>query len=855
MRYRLAFIGSAAIILASQSSANLLFSEYVEGSSYNKALELYNSGDSAVDLSNYSIELYSNGSSTASYSLTLNGSLASDSYYVISHPSANSDILAVSNVSSTVTNFNGNDAVLLKQNGTVIDRIGQLGNSATFAANVTLVRNENISEGDPDYSASFDISAQWTEYPQDTLAYLGSGSSTPSEPTVPDYLAELSIMQVQGTGESSPYIDTGSYSSADNYKVSGVVTGIETATNGDVIAPGFFIQDAQGDNDPLTSDGIYVYYYDTQQLDLNVGDEVAVYGPIKEYFGLTELAPEYVELTGNSAEIVATPLRTLASDDNFEQTLERHEGMYVLLDESADMHITRTFGFDYASYRNNMVLSKGGWNPHPNQHAVPGSSEAAAQSIANAQNRLFVESMQEAEDGSVPWYPSFAEDSDNDGSADEYLRIGAIANGMTGFIGYSYSEYRFYVEPELELSQQHFLYPDGNDRIAQLDLKEGDLRIATFNVLNYFNSKVGGAVNPNQSADDNRGTENIDDFYLQTDKIVAALIAIDADIIGLMELENNGFSDDSAIATLVNALNEQLPRKQHYRFVQPPGYDYIGTDAITNAVLYRPRELKLMNADVIKMPEQHAPSVSYDDGSFESGDNYQRDAVLATFKHPKSDKPLIIAVNHLKSKGSVCYEDVMTGSLIDDDLQGSCEAFRVSGAYYLAEQLKRMKGYKMIIGDLNAYGSEDAILLLTQKHRSDYEINAAAYTYVNNRQAESIPLHGAEGAVLRKTYGYLNLTEHFEDDAYSYSYNDEVGTLDYMLGSEDLKDIVIDAAHWNINAGESSYFQYDYSYGEVTLYGDAFRSSDHDPAIVVLEFDGKGSKPDKQQHQNQHKQK
>jgi predicted extracellular nuclease len=382
-----------------------------------------------------------------------------------------------------------------------------------------------------------------------------------------------------------------------------------------------------------------------------------------------------------------------------------------------------------------------------------------------------------------------------------------------------------------ELTADNFNH-EGVARTTAPEVAKGGLKVATFNVLNYFNSDIDGAENPFGS---NRGAESKDDLDLQTAKIVNALVALDADFVGLMEVENNGFGESSAIVALVNALNLELDEDKQYTIASSTDYEYIGTDAITNHAIYRASKLSLDSFDVIEMPQQHAPET----GS-ESGDNYMRDAVTPTFTVIGTDKKLTISVNHLKSKGSTCYEDVLNDEqLADTDLQGSCENFRVSGAYELAEKLAVKDGYTMIVGDLNSYGSEDPLLLLTNRDNAeaDYAIKAAAYTYIGGDDEElGEMLHGAEGATLSQSYGYVDTLAKYEEDGLSYSYNDEVGTLDYILVNESLSEYVVDAAHWNINSVESEFFQYDYSYGDVDIYDDAYRSSDHDPAIVVLNF-------------------
>ena len=103
---------------AATHTSDLLISEYIEGSSFNKALELYNGTGSDIDLANYSLELYSNGASTASQTLPLSGTLKNGDTYVLYHKDANADIKSKGDLeNSTVINFNGDDAVVLKKDG------------------------------------------------------------------------------------------------------------------------------------------------------------------------------------------------------------------------------------------------------------------------------------------------------------------------------------------------------------------------------------------------------------------------------------------------------------------------------------------------------------------------------------------------------------------------------------------------------------------------------------------------------------------------------------------------------------------------------------------------------------------
>ena len=109
-------------------ATDLFFSEYIEGSSNNKALEIYNGTGAVVDLSGYRVATYSNGATTPTNTLDLTGTLADGEVYVIANASANAAILAVADVTSSVTYFNGDDHVSLQYtDGTPIDGIGVLG--------------------------------------------------------------------------------------------------------------------------------------------------------------------------------------------------------------------------------------------------------------------------------------------------------------------------------------------------------------------------------------------------------------------------------------------------------------------------------------------------------------------------------------------------------------------------------------------------------------------------------------------------------------------------------------------------------------------------------------------------------
>ncbi|MFI8684967.1 lamin tail domain-containing protein [Rossellomorea sp. NPDC077527] len=150
------------------SEENVFLSEYVEGSGYNKALEIFNGSTSAIDLSEYSLEL-----SNLSGSIPLSGTLASGDVFVIANPSADASILAVADMQNSSISFNGDDAVTLKHNTASIDQIGTAG--VNYGKDITLVRDSSVTKGSATYSSS-----QWSSYPTDTFTNLGSHAGSVS---------------------------------------------------------------------------------------------------------------------------------------------------------------------------------------------------------------------------------------------------------------------------------------------------------------------------------------------------------------------------------------------------------------------------------------------------------------------------------------------------------------------------------------------------------------------------------------------------------------------------------------------------------------------------------------------------
>ncbi|MGP4077735.1 FN3 associated domain-containing protein [Halobacillus sp. K22] len=246
-------------VKAAEAPADLFISEYVEGSSFNKALELYNGTGSAIDLSGYTLELYSNGATEASQTQELEGTLASGETFVIADSQAAKDIIDKADLIDGIVSFNGNDPLVLKKDGEIVDSFGQVGNGSDFANDVTLVRKASITSGDTDPTDSYDVSAEWDSYAKDTFDYLGSYevNDTPDTP-----VETVSIAEARQSEKGSTVS----------------VQGIATAAFESGGQTNLYIQDE--------SAGIIVR---APGITAQVGDQITASGEIGDYYGMEQI--------------------------------------------------------------------------------------------------------------------------------------------------------------------------------------------------------------------------------------------------------------------------------------------------------------------------------------------------------------------------------------------------------------------------------------------------------------------------------------------------------------------------------------------------------------------------------------
>ncbi|MFM1664052.1 ExeM/NucH family extracellular endonuclease [Aeromonas salmonicida] len=825
---------AVGLALSGQVQAQLLISEYLEGSSNNKAVELSNLGATPVDLSQYRLALYANGkplTDAPTNSLALQGTLAPGASLVLANPSANAEILAKANQTSGNLVFNGDDALVLYRGSEIVDSFGQVGvdpgaawvSGSISTLDMTLRRKATVTTGRTDAAGPFYPALEYVAAAKDDASGLGCSGDGPCDDTLPpafvcpiDQL--IPVPAIQGPGSSSPLVPAGKFESEQAHATRGVVTQVVSG-----LYKGFFIQDPQGDGDPASSDGLFVY--STQANSAIVpGAEVCVSGKVKEYFNQTQLNADQLVVTQPMVALLPAVDLVPVAGETLNQLLERHEGMQVRLVPESSLVVTRNFSFDYDGKRNNLVLSYGAPLIKSTQKFAALSEEASQWALRNQQNQLVVETDAKALDGVLPWYPAF-------NAEDGYLRIGDKLNGLEGALGYSYNLFRLVASNRIDSSD---IDHSGWDRVETPELAEaGDLRVASFNVLNFFTTVVGGDANPTGS---NRGALTVAEFEKQRTKIVSAITRLNADVVGLMEIENNGYGDNSAIANLVEALNAAQPDEaDYYRWIASPDGQPIGTDAITVGLIYRPASVTPQGAaSLIVLPVQQAEALDAS-GKQVAINQGMRESLLQQFSSPKGDAPLTLVVNHLKSKGSACFEDYPDYASADPlDGQGHCNALRVSAAKVLGESLKDMSGDLLLIGDLNAYGMEDPIRVLTSYDPAAQprQIMSASFTTLAGQPFEE------SGSALGKGYGFVNLNTRFHGtDTYSYSYEGELGNLDHALANPSLAAKVIGIEDWHINSAESNFFEYGSKYtGQLAKSDGPFSASDHDPVLVAIQY-------------------
>lgn len=741
---------------AGAASTELFVSEYVEGSSNNKAVELTNPTSAPVDLaaSGYAVQMYFNGSGIAGLTIDLTGTVAPGDAFVLAQASANPAVLAQADQTNGSGWFNGDDAVVLVRQGAVVDSIGQIGvdpgnqwgTGDTSTADNTLRRKAGAGP-DADATDAFDPAAQWDGFPQDTfdgLGQPGAGAGEPEPKPGPDACetpVSHEIGAVRGAGTTSP--------------LEGQTVTVEGVVVGDFQEPGqlsgVFLQDADGDGDDATSDGIFVF--DPGAPVVVEGDVVRVTGEVDEYFGLTEITGVTAVGDCGDSKVPSPTILDLPADDG---QRERLKGM--LLTFTGPLAATETYTL---ARFGELVVSSDGRLFQPTNDG----GDDAAEQVQNDQRRLIID------DASTVQNPAEVPFTDVGG---EVIRLGDTVTNVVGVLSYGFDAWRLQPTEEPTVTRT-------NPRPAVPDAVDGDVEVASFNVLNYFTTiDKPGAVT--DGGHDPRGADSAEELDRQRAKIVAAIVKLDAEVVGLMEIEND--ADDAALDDLVSALNAAAGETRYVAIEEPDtGYGLFGTDAIKVAMIYQPGE-------VVPMGE----ATTSQDGAFANA----RLPLAQRFRPAEGGKPFLVVVNHFKSKGC----GGATGASADQgDGQGCYNADRAGQAKALVALIGSLHVQDAaIIGDLNSYGEEDPIDVLE---------NAGYIDLIDARLAEA--------------------------DQYSYVFRGQAGYLDHALVSASLARRVTGVDIWHVNADEAPLLDYNTEFNPAGFYEPGpYRSSDHDPVLVGL---------------------
>lgn len=799
-----------SLALAATAQSELIISEYVEGSSYNKALELFNNSSQAADLSQYRIQLFSNGKTTPTATLTLSGSLAAGQTYVITNSRSTADLLNKADTTHGVTNFNGNDVLQLQSSGgQVIDVLGNLGDDSHYGQDKTLARLASALSPSTTFSAS-----SWQTLAKDDFSGIGvAPAKTPGNGTgYTDCGAKSSrISSIQGTGSSSTVVGS-----------SQIVQGVVTR----VLYKSYYLQQEVSAEDQQGASRA-VKVYDPVNTP-SVGDEVYIQGTVAEYYNQTQLQDINSNYKLCASGQMVTPLDvSMPSDGNF----EAYEGMLVNLNPmSGDTGLFVSEIYNLNRF-GDMMVSSGSNRVKPTNLYPAGSSEAQQLQAYNDANKIII----------------------GDGDGRQYLpqvgyltslsfnqpaRVGSqVTSGLSGIISEAYGDYRLLPTDQITLDNNVVKRPE-----KPVAPKAGELRLTSFNVLNYFNGlpEADGTIDWSRSnLGSSRGANSQAEFDRQTSKIVSALMAINADIIGLVEIENDGWDDQSAVADLVKAMNNsaERPRGKRYAYARTTEA-FVGSDVIKVALVYNKRAVKPVG-DMVALTQY----------PFDETTAKHRPPVIQTFKEKASGKKLTVVVNHFKSKGSSC------SSLQDPEDnagQGNCNRLRVAAAESLGQYLNTHYDRKrvMILGDLNAYAQEDPMLVLTRN---------GTQKAIETIQRDDSGQYSVASSSFELGYTDLLLTE--SGSPATYVFKGESGMLDYALASQKLKRKVTRAFVWPVNAFELPGLDYNDEFYrsrsgskvELKTIPDSerqwfdklvdasspYRSSDHDPVVVDVKLSGK----------------
>ncbi|MDQ3408720.1 MAG: ExeM/NucH family extracellular endonuclease [Actinomycetota bacterium] len=688
------------------------------------------SGPAGADLNGWQVVLY-NGSGGAVYDTrTLSGPIPGSGFLVLEYPV------------NGIQNGAPDGIVLADSAGNVVDALSYEGSFTAVGgpADGRVLEDIGVEEGSstPVGHSLQLVDGTWTGPLEGTFGAAntpGGGEEPPPQtPPVCDADGATPISDIQGSGFSSPL-------QGDQVETEGVVVGDFQGSDG---LNGVFIQDPVGDGNSATSEGLFVFDPDGPALD--EGDVVRVRGTVDEFFGLTQV--DEVDGLTICDEDVALPAPT-ALDLPTEGPLDRErlEGMLIVGDDplaATETRLTDNFG--------EIRLAEGGPLVNPTEVVDPGPGARELADDNAARSIILDDASNERDPMPVPFI-----------APQDTVRRGDTVSDLTGVLSFGFGSYR--VQPTEPVD-----FAVVNPRPPAPAPVGGDVRAASYNVLNYFTT-LG-----------ERGADTPEELERQEAKIVAGIEGLDAAVVALQEIEND---DGRSTRNLVDALNEAAG-EQRWAAVPEPANSTEG-DAIANAIIYRPGEVRRVGE-----------SVALVDPAFDNA----REPVAQIFQSRR--ERFAVISNHFKSKGC----GGATGANADQgDGAGCFDADRTEQARALVgfvDELESGRGGRtgvLVLGDLNSYAMEAPIDVL--------------------REAGLVDL----------------LAQVPETDRYSFVFDGAEGRLDHAFANRSFAEAVTGATIWHTNADEPDAFQYT---GPEEFYApDAFRGSDHDPALVGIQNRGR----------------
>lgn len=801
-------IGSLAIaalvstcIVAPQASAaadgsNAVISE-VYGGGGNKGaaftndfIELYNPTSADLDLTGWSVE-YLSASGNSGGKHELSGSIPAEGYFLIQEGGGGTGEPLPAPDAEGNLNLSGSkgSVKLYDASGTEVDIVGY--------------GEASLSEGSPAQALNNSTSAQRDAEGTDTdnnAADFSSAAPTPKsaggaapqpDPSPAEPGSTVTIPEIQGTGAESPL-------KGQNVTTQGVVTAV---WQGEKSLNGFTIQTpGTGQTAPTgASEAVFVYTGGTGFYP-EIGDSVEVTGTVDEYFGQTQIALS----AGSTLDDALSPVTPLALEALPEGDEEREKLESMLLKPGVHT-VTDNYGLNRYG---ELGLAPGTEAlRQPTDIVSPGSQEQKDMEAANAAKYVILDdgsTRDFSRDGASTKLPYIMQNGSEVKTIRTTNQVEFADSGV--ILGYGHEQWRFQptamITGDSAAADLPITWDPARPEAPQVD---GDYTVAAFNVLNFFinlgedngakayKDRFGNGVGSDSGTF--RGAWSESAFNDQKGKILTALEGLDADVIGLSEIENAantvGGSYDDAVKYLVGELNSRAGSEK-WDYVKAPANASADTDVIRTAIIYKKDRVKPVGEATL-----------LEDARFKGT---ARTPLAAEFQ-PVSDRcaaegpdSFVVVTNHFKSKGSVANGDADTG-----DGQGNNPNVRNAHAQAvldgLAKQPQWQKKATFVMGDLNAYSKEDAISVFRN----------AGYT---------IPVEE------------LNPESEWQDVA-SYQFSGRLGSLDHILANEHVDAQA--AQTWNINSDEPIAMEYsrrNYTGGDVFEADNPYRSSDHDPVKV-----------------------